>query len=279
MSVLIEATELARALAEAAPCRVLDVRWYLAGRDGRADFEHGHVPGAQWVDLDTELAGAAGSGGRHPLPPPVVFQAAMRRVGLQADGPVVVMDDGSLMGAARLWWMLRDCGIAARVLNGGLNAWKVAGLPLETGPSEPAPVSSIALTPGHLPTVDSDQVRALSISATSQLWDVRAPERFAGLQEPVDPVAGHIPGARNLPASGAFADGRLRPTDELRSYFRDVHPGDVVYCGSGVTATQTLLALAVAGVAGVRLYPGSWSAWITDPDRAVAVTDTPSVPR
>lgn len=270
MNVLMEVAELAKAIDGPVPPRVLDVRWYLTERDGRADFERAHVPGAQWIDLETELAAPAGAGGRHPLPSPSVFQAAMQRVGLEPDEPVVVMDDGSLMGAARLWWLLLDCGVSARVLSGGMSAWQAAGLSVASGPSEHLPASAVTLTPGQLPSVDSDQVLALLQHDNRRLWDVRAPERYAGAHEPIDPVAGHIPGAMNLPAAAAFADGRLRPAEELRAHYREVRPGDVVYCGSGVTATQTLLAMAVADITGVILYPGSWSAWITDPSRPIA---------
>lgn len=268
---LVQPTQLAAELAEddGSPL-VLDVRYNLMGPDGHQEYREGHVPGAVWVDLDAELAGAPGSGGRHPLPEPDVFVAAMRRVGLTNGTPVVVCDGGSLLGASRLWWLLCDHGHPdVRVLDGGFAAWRDAGLPLESGEAPVRATGDFVGEPGHLPRVDVAEVAA----GERPLLDVRAPERFTGESEPVDPVAGHVPGAVNVPAAGSFRDGRFRPAAELAEHFATVPSGAAVYCGSGVTATQTLLAMAIAGRTDAVLYPGSWSEWITDPDRPVATGD------
>lgn len=267
-SPLVQPEELAAELAagDGSPL-VLDVRYNLLGPDGHQEYREGHVPGAVWVDLDAELAGPPGAGGRHPLPDPEVFVAAMQRVGLSNGAPVVTCDGGSQLGAARLWWLLRDYGHeSVRVLDGGFPVWRDAGLPLESGESPVRAAGDFAGEPGHLPRVDVDQVAA----GERLVVDVRAPERFAGESEPIDPVAGHIPGAVNVPAADSFAGGRFRAPAELVEHFAAVPSGAAISCGSGITATQTLLALEVAGRDDAVLYPGSWSEWITDPDRPVA---------
>ena len=267
-SPLVQPTALTAELAEGdgAPL-VLDVRYNLMGPAGHQEYRDGHVPGAVWVDLDAELAGPPGAGGRHPLPEPEVFIAAMRRVGLSVGMPVVVCDGGSLLGASRLWWLLRDYGHEdVRVLDGGFAAWRDAGLPLESGEVPVRATGTFTGEPGHLPQVDVSTVA----EGERPLVDVRAAERFAGESEPIDPVAGHVPGATNLPAGESFRDGKFRTASELADHFDAVPSGAAIYCGSGVTATQTLLAMAVAGRSDAVLYPGSWSEWITDPDRPVA---------
>ncbi|MGD7787485.1 sulfurtransferase [Propionibacteriaceae bacterium Y1700] len=265
MSVLITCDELAAALAGPQPPIVLDARYNLMGPDGRQEFLDGHIPGARWVDVDHELAAPAGEGGRHPLPDPEVFVTAMRRVGLTADRPVVCADGGSALGASRLWWMLTDAGLTEiRVLDGGFTAWRAAGLEIASGVDQGWEPSAIELTPGQRSRVDADQL------AGRVLVDVRTPERFAGECEPIDPVAGHIPGALNLPGAGSFAEGRFRPATELAEHFADLPENPVVYCGSGITAAQTLLAMEAAGRTDGTLYAGSWSDWITDPTRPVA---------
>lgn len=246
---------------------VLDVRYNLMGPDGHQEYRDGHVPGAVWVDLDGELAGPPGERGRHPLPESAVFIAAMRRVGLSDGMPVVVCDGGSLLGAARLWWLLRDYGHeSVRVLDGGFAAWRDAGLPLESGELPVRATGTFTGEPGHLPQITVSEAAA----GERPLVDVRAAERFAGETEPVDPVAGHIPGAINMPAADSFQDGKFRPATELSDHFAEVPDGAAIYCGSGVTATQTLLAMEIAGRRDGALFAGSWSEWITDPERTVA---------
>lgn len=245
---------------------VLDARWNLSGPSGHEEYLAGHLPGAVWIDLDRDLAAPAGEGGRHPLPESEVFVAAMRRAGVRNERPVVVCDGGSTLGAARLWWLLRDHGHPdVWVLDGGFAAWQAAGRPVATGEVEVEP-GDFSGEPGQLGQVTVDDILAEDLA----LVDVRTPERFAGHHEPVDPVAGHIPGAVNVPAGESFDRGRFRPADELAAHFEAVPDGAVIYCGSGVTAAQTVLALALAGRDDVALYPGSWSGWITDPTRPVA---------
>lgn len=251
---------------------LLDVRFWLnePGR-GREAWLAGHIPGAAFVDLDADLAGPGS--GRHPLPDPQRFQAAMRRCGVSASRTVVVYDQAQSLGAGRAWWLLTHFGHPdVRVLDGGFAAWERAGGEIETGEISVAPGDFVA-GPGLLPTVDAAGIPSL-IASGHRLVDVRAPERFRGETEPIDPVAGHIPGAVNLPATTLFRpDGRFLPQPELRAALSGVRPGDAVSCGSGITASQVLLALDAAGVPDVRLYPGSWSDWITDPARPIAVRE------
>jgi thiosulfate/3-mercaptopyruvate sulfurtransferase len=271
--VLITATELLADRTHAAT--LLDVRWQLAGPPGREEYERGHIPGAAYVDLDTELAAPAGPGGRHPLPEKTAFQSAMRRAGVAAGHPVVVYDGATSLAAARAWWLLRYFGHRdVRVLDGGFAAWVERGGEIETDHPTPAPGDFLA-TPGGLPVVDADA--AAVIAGAGILLDVRTPERFRGEHEPIDPVAGHIPGARNLPDAELLDPaGHFRTRDELRAEFgaRGVHEGIEVatYCGSGITAAHAVLALQLAGFDGA-LYPGSWSEWITDPTHPVATGD------
>lgn len=268
---LITADELAAALGDPAYA-VADVRWYLDGRSGRDAFEAGHIPGAVHVDLDSVLAGAPETGaGRHPLPDPGVFAGALGRLGIGEDVAVVAYDDAGGTVAARLWWMLRAVGQEAAVLDGGLAAWSGG---LETGPGRDRPV--VARTPVPWPRdrlADADAVAAISEGRRDGvLVDARAPERFRGEVEPVDAKAGHVPGARNVPAAQNLdpATGRFLPPGDLRSVYASAAAGDVVaYCGSGITACHTLLALEVAGMGGGRLFPGSWSEWTTRGDRPV----------
>ncbi len=259
---------------------LLDTRLALTGPPGRERYDAGHLPGAAYVDLDADLAAPAAvpptPGGRHPLPDPDRFVAAMRCAGVRRGSTVVVYDDGPATAAARLWWLLRDYGHDdVRVLDGGLAAWTAAGRPLSTAPVSPVPGDWVG-TPGHLPTVSADDVPAAARDGV--LVDVRAGERFRGEHEPIDPVAGHIPGAVNAPLLGnTDALGRFLRPEVLRARFTALGIGDAdrvtAYCGSGVTATQTILALHLAGLGGeqtVALYPGSWSDWISDPTRPVA---------
>jgi thiosulfate/3-mercaptopyruvate sulfurtransferase len=273
---LVSGDELA-ALVDDPSVVVCDVRWYLDGRSGRDAYEAGHVPGAVFVDLDTVLAAPASVGeGRHPLPDPGVFAGALGRLGIPASAFVVAYDDAGGAIAARLWWMLRAVGQSdAAVLDGGLAAWPG---PLEGGPG--ASRTTVGREPVPWPRsriVDADEVAAISEGrAAGVLVDARAAARYAGEIEPVDARAGHIPGAVNVPTSSMIDPDtkRFLPPAELRARFEDEvsanEGGVVAYCGSGVTACHTLLALEVAGLGEGRLFPGSWSAWSARSDRPIA---------
>jgi thiosulfate/3-mercaptopyruvate sulfurtransferase len=252
-----------------------DVRWYLDGRSGRAAHAAGHLPGAVFVDLDRWLAAPADpAAGRHPLPDPEVFAEGMAALGIGDDDTVVAYDDAGGVIAARLVWMLRVTGHEAALLDGGLTAWDG---PLEQAASDRAPA---VFTPrpwpaGRLAGVDD------VLDPAAVVLDARDPERYRGDREPVDPRAGHVPGAVNVPTRATLDDtGRLRPAEELRRGFAAAGvtaDSDVVsYCGSGVTACHTLLALEVAGLPPGRLYAGSWSQYGADPGRPVAVGDRPA---
>jgi thiosulfate/3-mercaptopyruvate sulfurtransferase len=266
-SPLISAAELQSRLSEVT---VLDVRYRMGGPPGHEQYAAGHVPGAVYVDLDADLAAPAGSGGRHPLPDPAGFGAAMRRAGVSGDRPVVVYDDWAGHAAGRCWWLLRHHGHSdVRVLDGGWAAWHAEGGAVETGAVTPVQ-GDFEPGPGVLPVVEADGVLDVPV-----LVDARAAERYRGETEPVDPVAGHIPGAVNVPTSvNLAADGRFRDVDQLRALYEAAGvPTDgsqevAVYCGSGVTAIHDLIALELLGVTGT-LYPGSWSGWITDSSRPV----------
>lgn len=269
MAPLIDVEELAALLGSGRPVTLLDVRWALGRSDGQEQYAAGHLPRAAYVDLDTELAGPPGAGGRHPLPTATVLTAAMQRAGVSADVPVVAYDGGAGFGAARLWWVLTDAGhVDVRVLDGGYAAWVAAGGEVETGSVAPEPGTFVA-EPGQRASVDADGVAA-HLAAGGAVRDVRAPERFSGEQESVDPVAGHVPGATNLPVGGLTGPDGFASVQALRERFAGVRPGDVLMCGSGVTAAAAMLAGEQAGIEGLVLYPGSWSDWITDPTRPVA---------
>ncbi|MDR6971205.1 sulfurtransferase [Leifsonia shinshuensis] len=256
--------------------RVLDVRWKLGGPPGREEYERGHIPGAVYVDLDTELAGhGAPTDGRHPLPAEEDFQAAARRWGLDDCDAVVVYDDASGTSAARAWWLLRHAGVRdVRVLDGGIAAWRDAGYAVQTGMLVPPRPGGITLRYGELPTLDADESAALVARADGILLDARAAERFRGEVEPVDPRPGHIPGAVSAPTTdNVDSSGRMLPAEALRERFSalgvDERTAVGVYCGSGVTAAHEALALVVAGLSMPALYAGSYSAWSNDPDRPV----------
>ncbi len=254
---------------------MLDARWSLATGAEHDDYLAGHIPGAAFVDLDRDLAGPPGAGGRHPLPKATEFAAAMRRAGVDNGRPVTVYDEANSMAAARAWWLLRYFGHHdVTVLDGGLRAWIAARYPVETGEPPVAP-GDFQAEPGGMPLIDADG--ALALARTGVLLDARAPERFLGRQEPIDPVAGHIPGARNLPSTKNVDEaGAFRSPEALSSVFErvGVRPGIAVgaYCGSGVVAAHEVLAMEVAGVP-AALYVGSWSDWITDPERPVATRE------
>jgi thiosulfate/3-mercaptopyruvate sulfurtransferase len=273
--VLITAAELATLIEAGQPLTILDVRWRVDEPDGRAAYLQGHIPGAVYVSLDDELSDHTIAGrGRHPLPSGRSLQAAARRWGVRQDGLVVVYDDWNRAGSARAWWVLTAAGLDnVRILDGGLSAWRSGGHSLDTGPVNPQPGNATVphddLYSGSRPTLTAQQAGAGSVT----LLDARAPERFRGDVEPLDPVAGHIPGAKNLPSAAVLAsDGTFLGDYALgqllsdRGVDRDGPVG--AYCGSGVTATVTIAALAAMGRE-AALFPGSWSEWSSDPTRAV----------
>jgi thiosulfate/3-mercaptopyruvate sulfurtransferase len=278
MEILITPAELDHALRTRDDVRVLDVRWSLGGPPGRPLHEAGHIPGAVYADLDTELAGhGAPEDGRHPLPEPAALQGAARRWGVRAGDTVVAYDGGGSLAAARAWWLLRDAGIAdVRILDGALPAWTAAGLPLETGPVVPTP-GDVTLGSGLLAVVDEDGAARVALGGV--LLDARAGERYRGEVEPWDPRPGHIPGARSAPSSDALAaDGTFRSPAELRARYAALGVPDAdevaVYCGSGVSAALEVAALAIAGI-DAALYPGSWSAWSNRPELPAATGAEP----
>ena len=277
-SPLVSVQELAAELASGRRIVLADVRWTLNGPPGEPEYEQGHLPGALWVDLESELTTHGPRGGRHPLPDPEVFEAAMRRIGVSADVPVVGYDGATSLAAARLWWLLTDAGHQdVRVLDGGYAAWQEARQPVETGPGIVPERGDFLARPGQRAAVDADGVLALvgNANAAGTLVDVRATDRYAGQNETIDPVAGHIPGAISRPSTENLTEtGRFRPAAELAERFADIGGEPVLYCGSGITAAHTLLALESAGRTGA-IYPGSWSDWITDPDRPRASGSTP----
>jgi thiosulfate/3-mercaptopyruvate sulfurtransferase len=256
---------------------VCDVRWYL-GDDtrGRREYDDGHLRGALFVDLATDLArpAAGRQGGRHPLPSTDQFAATLGRLGIGPTTYVVAYDSSGGAIAARLWWML--CSIGHRhvaVLDGGLPAWTATGRRLATEVPHPA-TASYPVPPTWTGTVDADQVAALVADGVTVI-DARARDRYRGDTEPIDPRAGHVPGAVNLPFAGNLReDGTFRSAAELAERYGDVGTAPVAYCGSGVSACHDLLALAVAGIDGARLYPGSWSEWSADSTRPIATGTT-----
>jgi thiosulfate/3-mercaptopyruvate sulfurtransferase len=271
--VIVSAPDLARELDGPRPPRLLDVRWQLGGPPGIGQFRTGHLPGAVYVDLDTELAAPpSAAAGRHPLPAVADLEAAARGWGLRQGDAVVVYDEAGGVSASRAWWLLRWAGIAdVRLLDGGLAAWTAAGLPVETGDRAADP-GDVVLTGGGMPTIDADDAAAWSQDGV--LLDARAGERYRGEVEPIDSRAGHIPGAVSAPTTDNLtAGGTFLPADDLTRRFAALGAAagaDVaVYCGSGVTAAHEAVALTIAGHTPV-LYPGSWSQWSGDPERPVA---------
>ncbi|MGW6447941.1 sulfurtransferase [Lentzea sp. NPDC055074] len=280
MHPLITPEALAEALSARPATVVLDVRWRLGGPPGRQDYEVSHVPGAVYVDLDTELSAPPGVGGRHPLPDPERLQEVLRAAGVREGAQVVAYDAGDGSVAARVWWLLRWAGFGeVAVLDGGFAAWEAAGLPVSADVPEPLTgdaAGDVVVRPGQMPVLDADGAAVLASEGV--LLDARAAARYRGETEPVDPKAGHVPGALNAPTTGHVgADGRWLGPEELAARFAGlgVSGGVAVgaYCGSGVTASSVVLALEVAGITSAEkpaaLYAGSWSNWCAL-DREVA---------
>jgi len=274
---LISAPELQQLIARGAPLRIFDCSYELMKPEaGLAQFEVEHLPGSVHVHLEHHLSDKSGpdraSGGRHPLPSRATFAARLGQLGLDNSQQVVVLDRQAITTSGRLWWMLKWCGHeAVAVLDGGLVAWKAAGGAVESGPANPPKPAVFELREPLVQTVSTaDIARALGRPAMT-LVDARAGARFRGETEPLDPVAGHIPGALNRPfGDNAAPDGRFKPAAELRAEFdrllagRD--PATVVHhCGSGVSAVPNLLAMEIAGLGRAKLYPGSWSEWCNTP--------------
>jgi thiosulfate/3-mercaptopyruvate sulfurtransferase len=275
MDPIVDASWLASRLGEVVVC---DVRWYLDGRSGLAAYAAGHLPGAVFVDLDAVLAGPPGRGtGRHPLPDPDVFAAAMGALGVGDETPVVAYDDAGGTVAARLVWLLRVIGHPAALLDGGIDAW-----PGRLS-AEPASHPHRRFTPRPVPAtaiVDADTVAAAAAAPGAVVLDARAAPRYRGELEPIDPRAGHVPGARSLPATATLTDrGTLDEARFLEAAYREVGIGRdtdvVVYCGSGINACHHAVVLEHLGLGRVRVYPGSWSQWSSDPARPVATGDEP----
>ncbi len=276
---LISADELAAAQKSGKPLLVLDCSFELTDpQAGQRAYEGGHIPGARYVHLDKVLsAEKTGRNGRHPLPSRETFAVTMAQVGLDADTQVVAYDNAGGMYAARLWWMLRWAGHqAVAVLDGGIAAWKAAGHALGTDTPSALAQGSFRLKPSLVTTVSYDEVKANIDQQDRLVLDARAPDRFRGENETMDPVGGHIPGARNrLFKDNLGADGRFKSPAQLREEFDAITGGLpaaelINQCGSGVTACHNLLAMEVAGLRGAALYPGSWSEWSAQPGAPIA---------
>lgn len=260
-------------------CVLVDCRHDLFDpQAGRRAYEAGHIAGAHFMHQDQDLAGERdGRNGRHPLPDREAFAARLRAIGLNRDQQLVGYDDQGGMLASRLWWLARWLGHdRVAVLDGGIGAWKRAGFPLSHEAPQPQPGDFVALEPLERPVSTADVARDRGHERAMVLIDARAPERYAGEMEPLDPVAGRIPGALNRPFQRNLQpNGTFKPADALRAeYSRMVGEGDprrvVHYCGSGITACHNMIAMEIAGMRGSSLYPGSWSAWCADPALPVA---------
>ncbi|WP_159611620.1 sulfurtransferase [Glutamicibacter sp. JC586] len=273
MNPLISVADLESLVREDDSLVLLDVRWVLGRDDGEAQYREGHIPGAAFVDLESQLSGSVGKHtGRHPLPLPAEFEAAAQSWGISAGSSVVVYDDSGALAAARAWWLLRHAGFEnVQVLDGGLEAWKRAGYQLATGP-ETAQPGTVALSWGRMSVVEFDELGTL----TGVLIDSRATARYLGIEEPIDPVAGHIPGAVNRPTTDNLdAQANFRSSEELLARFTKLgvqQQGSAAYCGSGITAAHQVLAAASAGIE-LGLYPGSWSEYCSYPQAPVATSD------
>ncbi|EHY88390.1 sulfurtransferase [Saccharomonospora azurea] len=282
MRPVISTSELADRLASENRPTVLDVRWRLTGPPGRDSYDEGHVPDAVFLDVDTDLSGAPGPQGRHPLPDADALQRTLRAAGVSEARPVVAYDDADGSVAARAWWLLRWAGHRqVAVLDGGFAAWRSEGRPVSRDTPRPVP-GDLVVRPGSVPVLDAEG--AAERARHGVLLDARAPQRYTGETEPVDPRPGHVPGAVNAPSAGHLGDdGRWRSPEELARYYSalGVAPDTPVgaYCGSGVTACSVVLALEWAGLADperpAALYAGSWSNWVADPARPAATGSDP----
>lgn len=276
---LISVAHLAAALQAASPPLVLDCSFELSKPDaGQQTYEAGHIPGAVYIHLEHALsAEKTGSNGRHPLPTREAFAGTMAAMGVDAHTQVVAYDNAGGMYAARLWWMMRWAGHrAVAVLDGGIAAWRAEGLAVATEAAPARPAGNFPLRAPLVVTLSYDQMRANVDARQKLVLDARAPDRFRGENETMDPVGGHIPGAKNrLFKDNLGPDGRFKPADQLRAEF-DAITGRkpaaelVNQCGSGVTACHNLLAMEVAGLTGAALYPGSWSEWSAQPGAPIA---------
>ncbi|MEZ2389285.1 sulfurtransferase [bacterium RCC_150] len=257
---------------------LLDVRWVLGDPHGHSHFRQAHIPGAVYVDLHNELADPSIQGqGRHPLPPTAALQRSARAWGINDGDTVVAYDDNGNTSAARLWWLLRDAGLrSVLLLDGGLGAWRAAGLPLAQDEQPPVP-GDVVLGHGHMATIGMDE--AAGWADNGILLDARAGERYRGEIEPIDPQAGHIPGALSAPTTANIGvDGKFLDPGELRERFDRLGIGDgskiAVYCGSGVTASHQIAALEIAGFK-AALFPGSFSQWSSVPENPVVAGPAP----
>ncbi|WP_243075489.1 sulfurtransferase [Microbacterium sp. SS28] len=278
MSHLISPRELQGEWESGRPVRLLDVRWRLDVPEGRPDYVAGHLPGAVYVDLERELSRRGyPEDGRYPLPELAELEASVRRWGVRDGDFVVAYDDNDAVAAARAWWLLRRRGVQIRVLDGGLRAWVAQGFPLERGDHAPAP-GNATLTDVDPGAVTMDEAARAPVEG--YLIDVRAPEHYRGLTAGLDPVAGHIPGALNIPVIAHIArDGTFRPPEEIRAVLDafgvDPERPITLYCGAGISSAHSALAYAQAGIE-TQIYPGSWSQWARSPRRPVAVGRTPA---
>jgi thiosulfate/3-mercaptopyruvate sulfurtransferase len=266
--------------------RIVDVRWYLLDKDrtGRSEYMRGHIPGALFLDIETDLSSPRGMGpGRHPLPSPTAFAEVAARTGIGAATHVVAYDDRGGATAARLWWLLCYFGHEqVSLLDGGIVAWIAQGHPLQTELPPPPSRASFVARPQSDRVVDRRLVDALRQHPRGLVLDSRVPERYEGKLEPIDPKPGHIPGAKNAPLGGNLIspdDPRFLDPGALRARYTalgaDKAERVVAYCGSGVNACQTLFAMQLAGIANALLYEGSWSDWSSEPDAPVALGPTP----
>ncbi|MDE0631204.1 MAG: sulfurtransferase [Caldilineaceae bacterium] len=280
---LISCSQLANAVAatddsDTSNLRIVDCRFDLGDTEaGRRAYIHSHIPGAAYAHLDEDMSGTIlpGRTGRHPLPDPYEFALTLARLGISNHSQVVLYDASGGSMASRMWWMLRWVGHeAAAVLDGGWDAWTAAGLPTCSGEESSQP-GSFSASPRPELVVDAAEMLAKTASGGALVIDARAVDRFRGENETHDPIGGHIPGASNLPHTGNLHDGLFRDPAELAARFSELMgnrpPSEVIfYCGSGVSACHNALALEHAGIGEARLYPGSWSDWITDPARPTA---------
>jgi thiosulfate/3-mercaptopyruvate sulfurtransferase len=276
---LISAGALAALLDSPSPPLVCDCSFELSDPSAGERAHHmGHLPGSVYLHLDNVLSGAkTGTNGRHPLPQREAFAATMAALGANDDTQVVAYDNAGGMYAARLWWLLRWAGHrATAVLDGGITAWQATGGPLTTEPAAPRSRGRFSLRPALVKTVDYAAVKANLETRKHLVLDARAPDRFRGENETLDPIGGHIPGARNrLFRDNLGSDGGFKPGAQLRAEFDAITGGRpaqqlIAQCGSGVTACHNLLALELAGLRGAALYPGSWSEWCAQPGAPLA---------